>query len=468
MSTAQHAFERFTPETAWGAYFPSRGNPWDAVKVAHLYRRAACGASEEQIRAGVASSPERLVAQLIEGGDGRDEFERDIRWLERGALDSGEPRQLKGVWIYRLLHSPHPLRERMMLFWHDHFATSNAKVNDVRLMQRQNDLFRRHALGRFGLLLHEATLDPAMLVWLDSNTNRKGQPNENFAREIFELFSLGVGNYTEQDIKEAARALTGWEMRGGRAVFDPARHDGGDKTIFGRTGRWGAGDVVRLALTQPACARFLVRKLFQELVSETVTPSDDMLAPLTDGFRLRDYDITWLVETMLRSWTFHSPAAIGQRVKSPVELLVGTVRALDGRASPLKLADLCDQLGQSLYYPPSVKGWDGGRAWLNSTTLLFRQNFAFDTTRGQGEAAGCDPARLAARYGIHGDEPLARFFLQLFHQQGDHAALPQMVAHLQAERQERQHDFYSPAALDGLMARTAAHLAMTLPEYQLA
>ena len=465
--TVQEAFDRFTPATAWEAYYPSTVNPWDAVKVAHLYRRAALGVSWEQIQSGLETTPDELVTSLVRGGDGQEKFENEVERLDQGALESGEPGQLKAVWFYRLLHSPHPLRERLTLFWHNHFATSNAKVADLRLMQRQIATLRRRALGHFGEMLHAMTRDPAMLVWLDSDSNRKGQPNENYAREVFELFSLGVGNYTEEDIKEAARALTGWSVRDGEAVFNPREHDESEKTILGQTGRWGAGDVVRIALGQTACSRFLVRKLFRELVSETVEPSDEMLAPLADEFRVRDYDIGWLVERMLRSWVFYSPAAIRQRVKSPVEFAVGSVRALEGNAGPLHLAELCDQLGQSLYFPPSVKGWDGGNAWVNSSTLLFRQNFVFDLTRGSGRGAACDPARLAGKYDLAGDEALLRFFLQLFQQQPDHPSLPEMRSYLREERARLQRRLYSPEAIEGLLARSAVHLVMTLPEYQL-
>ncbi|HUG92201.1 MAG TPA: DUF1800 domain-containing protein [Planctomycetaceae bacterium] len=468
MSTAQQAFDRFQPQTAWQAYFPNGANPWNDAKVAHLYRRAACGADWREIQAGVDSTPRALVSRLISGSGEPDRFEDEARRLEDGALATAEPRQLKAVWLYRLMYSPHPLRERLTLFWHNHFATSNAKVQNVHLMHRQNEVLRRHALGHFGDLLHEITRDPAMIVWLDSNVNKKGSPNENFAREVFELFSLGVGNYTEQDIKEAARAFTGWDVRDGRAVFNPAEFDRGEKTVLGQTGPWTAGDIVRIALGQPACSRFLVRKLFRELVSETVEPADEMLETLVDGFRLRNYDITWLVETMLRSWVFYSPAAIGQRVKGPVEFVAGSVRALDGRISPARLADVCDQLGQSLYYPPSVKGWDGGRVWLNSTTLLFRQNFAFELTRGTGPARHCDPARLVDDDEIpDGDEELVRFFLRLFLQRTDHDTAPEMVEYLHEERERQQRALYSPRAIQGLLARSAAHLVMALPEYQL-
>jgi uncharacterized protein (DUF1800 family) len=216
--------------------------------------------------------PEKLIAALLEGGENQARFAEEAERLADAAISSGDPQRLKAAWFYRMMFSPFPLKERLALFWHNHFATSQAKVSDLALMHRQNGVFREHALGRFGPMAEKIVFDPAMLIWLDAGTNLAGQPNENLARELFELFTLGVGNYTETDIKEAARALTGWTLRQRRAEFDPSRHDAGEKTILGQTGRWTAGDVVRIALSQPACAKFLTRKLFREFVSETVEP----------------------------------------------------------------------------------------------------------------------------------------------------------------------------------------------------
>lgn len=465
-SAPQRALDRFRPETAWEPFFPSRSNRWDAVKVGHLYRRAAFGATGEQIERGVEESPETLVDQLLAGGEEQTAFDAGIARLTPGILESNDARQVQALWMHRLLASPHPLLERMTLFWHDHFATSNAKVNRPRLMARQIDTLREHALGHFGQMLQAMNRDPAMLVWLDSNTNRKGAPNENYAREIFELFSLGEGNYTETDIQEAARALTGWSVKDDAAVFTPAHFDEGQKTIFGQTGRFTAGDVVRLALGQDACAMFLVRKLFAEFISESVTVPDELLQPLADGFRVRNYDVSWVVRRMLLSWVFDSPAAIQQRIKSPIEFVVGTVKSLEGRVSPAKAVDVCTKMGQSLLYPPSVKGWDGGDRWLNSTTLLLRQNLAFDLTSGSGPAKPCDPARLARDAGIHGRRELAEFFLRLFHQQTDAWAVEQIAKTLETE-QGAATGLIGRGARAAAMARSAAHLAMTMPEYQL-
>ena len=467
MSSAEQALRRLRPEVAWTAYIPNPGNRWDDVKVAHLFRRATGGATSEQIEHGLKLAPTDLIRELIDGGKGQPAFEAEIVALREGVLSSSDPQQLKGLWIYRMLHSPHPLQERMTLFWHNHFATSNAKVNDLRLMQQQNDSQREHALGHFDDLLQAMTRDPAMLIWLDSQSNKKSHPNENYGRELFELFGLGVGHYTERDIQESSRALTGWSVRNGKSHFDPEQHDTGMKTVLGQTGNFHAGDIVRICLAQPACAEFIVQKLFRFLVSETVTLDSTYIAPLAAGFRTRNYDISWLVERLLSSWVFFSPAAIGQVVKSPVEFVVGTVKSLKGAVSPIRLASFCDQLGQGLFYPPSVKGWEGGERWISSTGLLFRQNLAFELTRGTGLGGRSDPAKLLPTDKPQSDEDIARYFTHLFHQQVEAAVLQQIVEQIGRERVRLQQEFRSTRSVEGALARTAAHLALTLPEFQL-
>jgi uncharacterized protein (DUF1800 family) len=465
--SASELLERISPETAWAPFQPTRRNRWDQEKVAHLYRRATFGATWEVVQKGIDTPTEELVDSLISGGRDWQQFEIDIARLRKGVLESKDARELQALWMYRLLASPHPLLERMTLFWHDHFATSNAKVNDVILMSDQNESLRHNALGHFGDMLQAMTRDPAMLIWLDSNTNRKEAPNENYAREIFELFSLGEGHYTENDIKEAARALTGWSVgEDRRALFSPENFDDGEKTVFGHTGHWTSGDVVRLCLENEWCAKFIVQKLFGELVSEAVQPSEELLEPLVVGFRLRNYDITWLVRTILCSWVFYSEIAIRQRVKSPVEFVVQTVRSLGGQVSPRDASDICQRMGQSLFFPPSVKGWDGGREWINSNTLLFRQNVAYEITRGSGNGMRCDPARIANAQGLEEPEALADYFLQLFHQQASDASRAQIVDRLNQLVMESGGMDRSRTILPRL-AREAAHLAMTMPEYQL-
>jgi hypothetical protein len=299
-----------------------------------------------------------------------------------------DPASLRTWWLYAMLESGHPLREKLTLFWHNHFATSYAKVRSTKLMYEQNVLLRTHALGKFRQFLFDMTRDTAMLVWLDSNRNVKGAPNENYAREVMELFSLGVGNYTEKDIQEAARALTGWhhDVEVTKFEFVREQHDGGEKTLFGKTGKLGGTDVVNLCCDQPACAPFLVGKLYSFFVSETAPPKG-LLDPLAAQFRKSGYDVAALVKTMLSSRLFFSEHAYRKRVKWPVECALGAVRAAVPDRVPLSdVVEPLAKMGQALFAPPNVKGWRTGTDWLNSATLLARNNFAEKVALGEWNA----------------------------------------------------------------------------------
>ena len=287
-----------------------------------------------------------------------------------------------------MLTTDSPLSERMTLFWHNHFTSSLRKVRSPQLMLRQNLLLRRHAPGSFADLLHAVIRDPAMLVYLDGRSNRKGHPNENFARELLELFTLGEGHYSEQDIREAARAFTGYglERRRGTFRFRPRQHDDGLKTFLGRQGRWGGGDIVDILLAQPQTARFITRKLWAAFI--TLEPAPNQLETLARQFRQTDYAIRPLLAGILASEAFWDPRNRGSRIKSPAELLVGTMRALqlpvgDGQ----RLARAGRRLGQDLFDPPNVKGWPGGKAWIDSASLLARREVIGRFTRGPMMAA---------------------------------------------------------------------------------
>jgi uncharacterized protein (DUF1800 family) len=389
--------------------------------VAHLYRRAAFGASWSELDEGLKLGPEACVARLLAGSRSASVTEQDFESIARTAVATGNDRNLQGWWLFRMLAGAHPLQERLTLFWHDHFATSQDKVANLALMHQQNELFRRYALGHFwdkesGGLLLATSRDPAMLVWLDSNSNRRASPNENFAREVMELFALGIGNYTEADIREAARAFTGWFVNKNEFKFVSSEHDTGDKAVLGRRGNWDGADVVRIVADQPAFALFLVTKLYRHFVNENDAPDPAVLSLLAAGFREREYDVSWLVSTILRSRLFYSPLAYRQKVTSPVDFAIGTSRRLEGsRVSPVALADVCSKLGQTLFHPPNVAGWEEGRAWINSSTLLGRSNFAQEIVASSGGrfAGRTDPAALARRYGITSDNDIVDFFLEL-------------------------------------------------------
>jgi uncharacterized protein (DUF1800 family) len=303
---------------------------------------------------------------------------------------------LRAWWLQEMVSAPTPadaLRERMTLFWHNHFVSSQQKVKSAPLLLQQNLLLRRHALGNFGELLHAVSKDPAMIIYLDSATNRKGSPNENFAREVMELFTLGEGRYSEQDIKEAARAFTGWsvEPETGEFKWRAPAHDTGVKRVLGVEGAFDGDAVLDVLLRQPAAAEFIVGKLWREFVS----PQPDVKAVqrIAANFRDSGYEMKAALRALLLSPDFWVKENRATLVKSPADLVVGSVRTLDIRVSDaLPLAFTLRNLGQDLFAPPNVKGWPGGEAWINSTTLLARKSFVERLLRSE---AFIEPARRA-------------------------------------------------------------------------
>lgn len=287
--------------------------------------------------------------------------------------------ELRGWWLTEMLTTPSPLTEKMVLFWHNHFVSSLQKVRSPVLMYRQQMLLRKHALGYFGDLLHDVSKDPAMVIYLDNESNRKAQPNENFAREVMELFTLGEGNYGEQDIKEAARAFTGWSIDhdSGEFVSRPLIHDDGVKTVLGRSGNFDGDAVLDILLAQPQTAEWIVSKLWREFVSPHVNAADAAeVRRITSVFRDSRYDIRVALRELLTSDAFYAPQVRAALVKSPVDLVVGTLRQFQftaGDVAPFAL--VVAQLGQNLFSPPNVKGWPGGDAWINSSTLLAPKQF---------------------------------------------------------------------------------------------
>ncbi len=378
--------DKLDPAEVWKPWKPSAADPWDRRWAAHLFRRAVFGASSAELARAVKNGHAATLDLLLSGQPNAADMLPTLNDVGRvAATRDAEGAQLRGWWLYCMLQGGHPLREKMALFWHNHFATSIVKVRDASLMFRQNTLFREHALGKFGPLLHAVTRDGAMLVWLDSNSNVKGKANENYARELMELFSLGVGNYTEKDVREAARAFTGWHTDNTGFRFNAAQHDPDEKTVLGKTGKFDGNEIVKIVLDQPACARFLVRKLYAFFVSE-ISPPDALLDPLCGSFRESEYDVAALVKTMLSSRHFYSEHAFRTRIKSPIEYALGAVHATyrrydvaDDHYRPLAHQSLVKWLtgmGQTLFAPPNVKGWPGGRVWLNTATVLERNNFA--------------------------------------------------------------------------------------------
>jgi hypothetical protein len=423
----------------WNPYAPTLAAPWDVRRVVRLHRRAGFAATwpeiQRDLKAGPAASIERLLAgRSREGSVPGDYAGRAERLGELAVASSGRSPELRAAWVYRMVHGPDPLTERLALMWHNHFATSNEKVSDFPAMARQNALFRAYGRAPFGELLGHLARDPALLVYLDAQANRKEHPNENLARELMELFTLGVGHYTEADVKEAARALTGWEPGSPaenefRAMmgppleqwvrYSPGRHDGGEKTVLGRRGRWSGDDLVKILLDQPATADRLAWRISAEFLGEGVATREE-LAALAEGLRVTGLDVGKAVARVLRSERFVADDTAGRRVPGPVEWAVAAARRflpLDPPPSPLRLAEWAARMGQSLYYPPNVGGWPGGRAWLSPLALLGRANLAADLVVGrlsQPAGARLDLLGLARRYERGGSrEELAGFLTDL-------------------------------------------------------
>ena len=281
------------------------------------------------------------------------------------------------VWWYTLmLQTPSPFTEKMTLFWHNHFATSGQKVKRPDYIIEQNVLLRKYALESFREMLHSIAKDPAMLIYLDNRLNRKESPNENFAREIMELFTLGEGHYSEQDIQEAARAFTGWGLNRKTSSFHvyPQRHDNGIKNVLGHQGRFDGKDIIEILLKKPQTAIFISEKLWKEFVSPDPDPEE--IKRLATIFRTTNYNIKKLMKAILTSDHFYRSENKMILIKSPIELVVGTLRQFNIQLSNLEVPlKITANLGQDIFHPPNVKGWPGGEYWINSHTLQLRKHF---------------------------------------------------------------------------------------------
>jgi uncharacterized protein (DUF1800 family) len=451
------------PAGPWAPYQPDDQAPWDLRRVVHLHRRAGFAATWEEVQRDLKDGPEKSVGRLL-AGQARltgvpAAFDSTANLLGDAAVAANDPARLKAWWIYRMMFGPDPLGERLTLMWHDHFATSNLKVEDLGAMRRQNELLRRHARAPFGELLTDAVRDPALLVFLDAPANRKGHANENLARELMELFTLGIGNYTEADVKEAARTLTGWSVEEGAFTEKPKSHDDGDKTVLGRAGKWTCRDLVPMLLDHPATAKRLAFKVCRLFFGEGVADAAAVQA-LAEGLRQHKLDVGWAAGTVLRSRAFFAEANLGTRVAEPVGFVVGVSRALEmfePAPSTLVLADWAARLGQDLFYPPNVGGWPGGRSWVSTRAVVGRANFvaALLSGPGAGRPVPYDAAGLSRRHG-RGSDPEGVWTF--------HAELLRGTAPTPGERDRLRAALSVAPSDDGDTARRAVALLLTAPE----
>ncbi len=317
------------------------------------------------------NQPRQALRQLVRDG----QLDKEML-KERIRLNTQQIRDLNLLWLDRMVAGPGALREKMALFWHGHFACRPSGQNAL-FMQQYVNTIRRNALGKFGDLLMSVSKEPAMLQFLNNQQNKKNAPNENFAREVMELFTLGRGNYTEHDIKEAARAFTGWQYTpDGKFVFRERVHDAADKTIFGKTGPFVGEDVIAMLLENRQTARFVVGKVYRYFVADGSVDDRETsrrIEELAGQFYKSGYDITDLMETIFNADWFYEPRNVGAHIKSPVELLAGMRHTLGITFDqPQPQIFVQRTLGQTLFYPPNVAGWPGGRNWIDSSSLLFR------------------------------------------------------------------------------------------------
>ena len=444
------------PRTAWTPYEPDARRPWTLAMAGHLFRRAAFGATWTELQRALGDGPAAAVDRLLRPEGDLAAFHREYDEYDAGAAGGVEAR--RAWWLRRMIHSPHPLLERMTFFWHDFFGVGASRVGDAALMAQHIALLRRHALGSFAQLLKAVARDPATLVALGAEANRKARPNEHLARTLLERYSLGPGNFSDADVREVARAFTGWFVLRSELRYFEREHDGEDKRILSREGRFDDQQAVAVLLAQRATARTVVRRLYRCLVSETDEPDEALLAPLVESFA-EDYDVARLVETMLRSRRFFSAAAYRQRVKGPVELAVGLARGLEASIPTAPLGRALAGLGQNLLDPPTGEGWAGGRHWINRATLVGRHNLtAAMLSAREPYGPSVDPAALAARHGRAQADAAATFLVELL-LQGDVGD-----ARIEAVRKALPTDRGDPAA--GVRAWAAALAA--LPEYQMA
>lgn len=501
---------------------PIKKSAWGYDTARHLLLRAGFGGTPSQYRLLAEWGPEKSVDHLLNfeqvkaghpaGEDDqskafrgdimqpptaaqREELNRARKAQDEDTLakyrlerqrrereDRDQVRSMQKWWLTRMIETPRPLEEKLTLFWHGHFATSYRTIENSWHQFNQNQLFRRHAVGSYAELLRAIIRDPAMIKYLDNDESRKDHPNENLARELMELFSLGAGNYSENDIKEGARTLTGYSFEYNDFKFRQFQHDAGSKSILGRKGVFDGDDFVEIILAQPACSKFIAGKLYRFFVNEQQgdasagtpggKPGEQVIAQMAADLSGDGYQLKPVLRKLLLSEHFYDPANMNARIKSPVELLVGAVRTLRTPVRDLGiLNDALDLMGQNLFFPPNVAGWAGGRTWINTSTLFVRQNILNFLITGK-TPRGYDPLADVDRYdplillddlakvspGSEKDPAAVSDYLLRFTLGGE----------AQAERLAVLRDHF--AAYEGVTVESvsgALCLIATMPEYQL-
>lgn len=433
------------------------------LDTAHLMSRAGFGATLAEVETAAHHGLSATVDQLVNYQQVADTLTPPDDSI-LGQLDfmHGLIDPLGQWWIDQMIKTSRPFQEKMVLFWHGHFATANYKVRSPRLMYQQNQLFRQNALGRFDDLLTAVYKDPAMLIWLDGRLNVKAAPNENWGREVMELFTLGVGNYSEDDVHANSRAFTGWRLlRDGTVMFMPRLHDDGSKTLLGQTGNWGSDDAVRILCAHPACGPFLADKLWQFFASDV--PPARATQAMADAYYSSGHSIEAMVRSMFGAPEFYSSGSRTMHVKSPVDFVVTPLRQLGvTNVDSTTFPRILTLLGQQLFNPPNVGGWTGGQNWVNAGSMLTRFNYASRLTGdAPGSVGAIDPNALLDAANFQSMSDLVYFIANTtgISMSGDTSNA--LMRYAGPDWLDRPVDLPT-------IARGLIHLALISPEYQIA
>jgi uncharacterized protein (DUF1800 family) len=467
---------------------------WNFKTAAHLLNRSGFGGLPEEIEAAREAGLEAVVEQLLHPPDEpekaavgtwthpdnlRSEL-TEVRGLKADPEKAKEKRRevrietrdelldLRTWWLERMLETRAPLREKMTLFWHGHFATSAQKVRNAYWMWRQNETLRRNALGNFKILLHEISRDPAMMIYLDLAQSRREHPNENWAREVMELFTLGIGQYAETDIRESARAFTGYRINltNQQFRFEPRQHDAGWKSFMGQSGNFSGDDILDIIVQQPACPRLMGWKLCRYFVEDD--PGPQLISAVADSVGRNDFELRPVLREIFSAAEFYSDRVIGSQIKSPIQFLVQSCKLMASDLPSQAIAqNALDQMGQLPFAPPNVKGWDGGKSWISTSTLLFRYNFANYLVKGTANRPNAPGALQRKPIDVSKivpvelrDQPkklVAHLARRLFQTKPGARLSETLIAYLKTRR---------PDYGDETM-RTLLHLMMSTPQYQL-
>ena len=453
------------PSDPFSPFVPSADQPFDHRRLCHLLRRAALGVSPLRLQSFANQSPSQVVNSLTAYDPADDHpYAELLAGLGGGLSPIYDAADAQKWWLMRMLDTPRPLQERIALFWHNHFATSTGKVRQSALVSRQIDLFRRLGLANFRDLLLAVTKDAAMLLWLDGSKNKAGRPNENYAREVMELFTLGIGHYTEKDVQELARAFTGYQVLDETVEFVPIAFDNGSKTVLGTTANLNAESAVDLLLKQPAAPRHIARKLLKEFICPE--PATEHVEHYATRLIHHHWELKPVIKELLTSRLFFSDYAWRSKIKSPCELVVGSILALDATRDAAGAQTAMNDMGQALLAPPSVKGWDGGEIWINANTILHRYNFALDLLDRQSAAKS---VALFEQRNLRTPEQIVDHLASvLLDGVLSVPARTKLLTTLKQDENNKAWTFTPTKESFEHRVRSVAHLMMCMPEYQLA